>query len=163
MIPALSHQILAIFRFYGVNFARPLDIHRYHMNLIPLGNGYGAGGIYMRPRDFMKLGQLFLVGSRWNGRQVVSRRWVERATRPHSSINGENDYGYGWWINQYRVGGKTYHVYYASGNGGQLVIVIPELDLVVMFAGGNYGNFPTWGKFRDELVPQFIIPAVEGR
>jgi hypothetical protein len=39
------------------------------------------------------------------------------------------------------------------------VIVVPRLDLVVMFTGGDYGNFGAWGKYRDELVPQFIIPA----
>ena len=141
------------------NFARPMDIHTYHMNLTPTGNGYGAGGIYLRPRDFLKLGQLFLAGGRWNGRQVVSRKWVERATEPYLSINSENKYGYAWWIKDYSVGGKTYRAFYAAGNGGQFVIVLPQLDLVVMFAGGNYSNGAVSNKWRDELVPQFIIPS----
>jgi CubicO group peptidase (beta-lactamase class C family) len=148
--------------FLHENFAAPLDIHRYHLNMTPLGNGYMGGGIYMRPRDFMKLGQVFLAGGKWNGRQIVSKEWVERATHPHAGIHGKDDYGYAWWMRSYHVGSKTYRAFYASGNGGQSVIVIPELDLVVMFTAGNYGNFPTWRKFGDELVPTYIIPATTG-
>ena len=145
--------------FFNEHYASPLDIRRYYMNLMPEGQGYMGGGIQMRPRDFMKLGQLFLSDGRWNGRQVLSRQWVRRATESHSSLNRENDYGYAWHIIEYRVGGKTYRAFSAEGNGGQLLIAIPELDLLVMMAAGNYSDFPTWSKFRDELVPQFIIPS----
>jgi hypothetical protein len=40
---------------------------------------------------------------------------------------------------------------------------IPDLDLVVGFTGGAYGEFPKWYKWQSELVPQFIIPAVASR
>jgi CubicO group peptidase (beta-lactamase class C family) len=145
--------------FFNEHYASPLDIYRYHINLTPEGHGYMGGGINMRPRDFMKLGQLFLNGGRWNGRQVLSRQWIERATRAHSSLNRKNDYGYAWHIAEYRVGQRTYTAFSAEGNGGQLLIAIPELDLLVMMTAGNYSDFPTWSKFRDELVPQFIIPS----
>jgi CubicO group peptidase (beta-lactamase class C family) len=149
--------------FLYAQFARPLDIRHYHVNLTPLGTAYMGGGIQMRPRDFLKLGQLFLAGGRWNGRRVISQRWVERATRPHAHFGPDTEYGYAWWIKAFRAGGRTYRAFNAEGNGGQLVIVLPDLDLVVMFTGGNYGNFPTWSKFRDELVPEFIIPAAVSR
>jgi CubicO group peptidase (beta-lactamase class C family) len=142
------------------NLAAPLDIRSYHLNMMPLGNGYMGGGLYIRPRDFIKLGQLFVAGGLWNGRQVVSKQWVDRATRPHAGLNEPNDYGYGWWIKDYQLGGKQYRAFYASGNGGQLVIGIPALDMVIMFAAGNYSDGRTWSKFRDELVPKFILPAV---
>jgi hypothetical protein len=51
----------------------------------------------------------------------------------------------------------------AQGNGGQLIVVIPSLDMTVEFAAGNYNNFPTWRKFYEELIPQYIIPAAETR
>lgn len=141
------------------NFAKPLDIHRYHVNLMPTGNAYMAGGIYIRPRDMMKLGQLFLDGGRWHGRQVVSSQWVENATRPHAGINGKDDYGFAWWLRTYRVGDQQYRAFYASGNGGQQVFVIPQLDMVIMFTAGNYNNFPVWRNFGDVLVPQIIAAA----
>lgn len=46
-----------------------------------------------------------------------------------------------------------------GGNGGQLVIVIPDLDLVVGFNGGSYGNFPAWIRWSTALIPQYLIPA----
>jgi hypothetical protein len=38
-------------------------------------------------------------------------------------------------------------------------MVIPDLDLVVGFTGGAYGEFAKWYRWQTELVPQFIIPA----
>ena len=89
----------------------------------------------------------------------MDRSWVSDATRAHSSINAPNDYGYGWWIRDVNVGGRTYHTFRAAGNGGQMVIVIPELDIVVTFMGGNYNQGPVWWRWNDEFVPKFIIPA----
>jgi CubicO group peptidase (beta-lactamase class C family) len=142
-------------------FAQPLGIRRYHLNLTPLGNAYMGGGIQMRPRDFLKFGQLFLDHGRWKGQQVVSERWVERATRPHSGINTAGDYGYAWWIRDYQVGGKAYHAFSAQGNGGQGLFVFPDLDLVVLSTGGNYSS-ETGTLFRDRLIPEFILPALAG-
>ena len=148
--------------FVHEHWALPLDFGRYHLVLMPgeFGNMYMGGGSYLRPRDFMKLGQVFLAGGRWNGRQVVSKEWVERSLQPHSSLNEPDDYGYGWHFGEYNVAGQTYHRAEAGGNGGQFVIIMPELDMVVMFTAANYGDYRTWSKFRDELVPKFIIPAV---
>jgi CubicO group peptidase (beta-lactamase class C family) len=144
------------------NLAEPLSIRRYHVNLTPQGDAYMGGGIKMRPRDFMKLGQVMLDGGRWNGRQIVSREWVERSLAPHSGLNARDDYGYGWHLLEFRVGQKTYRAFNAGGNGGQLLVVVPGLDLVVMITAGNYGDYPTWSKFLTELVPQRILPAVVG-
>ena len=114
----------------------------------------------MRPRDFMKLGQLFLAGGRWNGKEIISRGWVERSLQAHSHFE-DHDYGYSWHLGEYKVGGRSYRRAEAGGNGGQLVIIVPDLDLVVMFTAANYGNYATWSKFRDQLVPEFIIPAAK--
>jgi CubicO group peptidase (beta-lactamase class C family) len=141
-------------------FARPLDIHHYHVPLTASGDGYMAGGIIMRPRDFMKLGQMFLTQGRWRGRQIVSERWALDSTRAHSSIYATGDYGYGWWIRDVIVGQRTYRTFRAAGNGGQLVIVVPDLDLVVLFMGGNYNQGPVWYPWNDEFIPKVLIPAV---
>ncbi len=139
--------------------AGPLNFGRYHLNLTPLKDVYLGGGAYMRPRDFMKLGELFLRGGKWNGKQIVSKQWTEASWQPHSTLENHN-YGYGWHLGEYSVAGRTYRRVEAGGNGGQFVIVVPDLDLVVMFTAANYGDYRTWSKYRDELVPQYIIPAV---
>jgi CubicO group peptidase (beta-lactamase class C family) len=144
--------------FINEHFARPLDIQHYHVPLDPAGNAYMAGGILLPPRDFMKLGQLFLDGGRWRGRQIVSAEWARDATQAHATMQ-PGDYGYGWWLREVKVGQRTYHTFRAAGNGGQLLIVIPDLDLVALFMGGNYGQGPVWWRWNDELVPNVLIPA----
>jgi CubicO group peptidase (beta-lactamase class C family) len=143
-------------------FARPLDIRHYHVPLDAAGNAYMAGGMLMLPRDFMKLGQLFLSGGQWRGRRIISAQFVRQATHRHSTME-PGDYGYGWWIRVVRVGARDYRTYRAAGNGGQLVIVVPDLDLVALFMGGNYGQGPVWWPWNDDFVPRILIPAATRR
>ncbi|WP_338863981.1 serine hydrolase [Myxococcus stipitatus] len=146
--------------FFEKHLATPLQMRKYHLDLMPSGEMYLGGGIYMRPRDALKLGQLYLSGGSWNGRRVVSQRWVERSTARHAAMNPKQTYGYTWWRHELRVGDRVYSQYEASGNGGQLIMVVPELDLVTMFTAGNYNHVALWRKFREELLPQFILSAV---
>lgn len=149
--------------FFDKELARPLQISTYYFNLMPDGQGYLAGGLRLRSRDFAKLGQVFLDDGTWNGARILDAEWVEEATSAHAGLNEADDYGYGWWRIRYAVGDKRYDAFYASGNGGQLLVVVPSLELVVQLNAGNYGNYGTWRKFRDEWVPKHIIAAVEDR
>lgn len=126
--------------------ARPMQFGTYHVNLMPDGQAYSGGGIYMRPRDFIKLGQTYLDGGVWNGRRIVSKEWVKTST--------EKAYA---WHRHVLNGVQTYE---ASGNGGQFAIVVPDLDLVVAITAGNYGQYAVWRTFREELVPRFVLSAV---
>ncbi|WP_298336642.1 serine hydrolase [uncultured Erythrobacter sp.] len=146
-------------RFFHESFAEPLDIDHYYMNLSPKYEGYMGGGIRLRPRDFMKLGQLYLDGGVWNGKRLVSEDWVNASAAPHSSLNTEDDYGFAWWRQEYEVNGKIIDTYFASGNGGQMTFVVPELELVVQFNAGNYSDGRTRGRWRDRLMGEFILPA----
>lgn len=138
--------------------AGPLQLGRYHLNLQPTGEPYMGGGIYWMPRDFMKLGQLMLNGGRWNGRRVVSEAWVEQSTKLHYPLR-ERGYGYLWWVVDYPYADRTVKAFFAGGNGGQTVIGIPELDLVIAFWGGNYSS-RTLYRMSGDLVTDYILPAV---
>jgi CubicO group peptidase (beta-lactamase class C family) len=111
----------------------------YHLNLTPTGNMYGGGGLYMRPRDALKLGRVYLDGGIWNGWQIVSKAWVDQSVRRHSGYSAEHGYSFAWHLFQIKVGDRAYYEFAAQGNGGQVINVIPELDLAVMFTAGNYG------------------------
>lgn len=155
--------------FFEENLARPLQFGRYYLNLMPNGEAYMGGGAYLIPRDQLKLGQLYLAGGVWNGQRLVSKEWVTDSTSFHSrfardrSLGQEHDYGYGWHLHELRSGGKIYKTFAAEGNGGQFVISIPDLELVVGITGGAYGEFNKWYRWELELVPDFIIPAAENR
>lgn len=146
--------------FFRRTVADPLQMRDYHINLMPSGDAYLAGGIYLRPRDMLKLGQLYLDGGEWHGKRVVDRAWVQASTSEHSAFTPDHRYGYGWHLHTMTVNGRAYREYAAEGNGGQFLIVVPELELVVGIQAGNYGDFATWYKLQD-LVPTFVIPALE--
>jgi CubicO group peptidase (beta-lactamase class C family) len=138
--------------FFDRNIGGPLQFGAYAMNLMPDGQAYAAGGMYLRPRDFLKLGQLYLAGGVWNGRRIVSRSWVNESTswqvgRPDGSTDG-----FGWHRHALSVDGSVYQTFEASGNGGQIVLVVPALDLVLAVTAGNYGEYAVWQRLRTELA-----------
>jgi CubicO group peptidase (beta-lactamase class C family) len=145
------------------DFAQPLQIHEYHLNLMPTGEAYMGGGIYMRPRDLLKLGQLYLNGGVWNGNRVIAREWIDESTHRWSQLGDilgrDHQYGYAWHIYHFTVRGNIYRMYFAGGNGGQLVMVFPELDMVANYNGGAYGEAKKFFGWQALLVPQYIIPA----
>ena len=146
-------------RFFQEEFAEPMDISYYQMNLSPTYRGYMGGGIRLRPRDFLKLGQLFLDGGIWNGRRIVSEEWVRESFKPHASLYEGDDYGFAWWRRSYEVSGQTIDTYFASGNGGQLLFVVPELEVVALIQAGNYSDPRTRNEFRDRYMRESILPA----
>lgn len=147
--------------FFAEAYAEPLAIHHYHLILDPTHRAYMGGGMRLRPRDHLKMGQLLVDGGRWRGQQVLSSNWVERMSAVHASIHEPDDYGFGVWRATLEHDERSYSAIYASGNGGQMVIAIPQLDLVVLFSGGNYMDFRTWIAFLRDLVPRYVIAAVQ--
>jgi CubicO group peptidase (beta-lactamase class C family) len=139
--------------------AEPLQMREYGLNLMPTGDAYMGGGARFRARDFLKLGQLMLDGGRWHGRQIVSAAWAKQSTSPQTTI-GESRYGFLWWIGDYPYRGRSVRGFFAAGNGGQVVLVIPELDLVIGFFGGNYSDRAARLPL-GVIVPQDILPAVQ--
>ncbi len=153
--------------------ARPLQFGRYYWNLMPDGEGYAGGGAFVRPRDFLKLGQVFLDGGVWNGRRIVSRAWAKLSTAPQRRISPEttgrrgdafaevylDGYdGYAWHLLDVKSGGHVFHAYFANGNGGQCLLAVPELDLAIMFTAGNYQQ--GIGFYLLSIVADGVIPAV---
>jgi CubicO group peptidase (beta-lactamase class C family) len=149
--------------FFEHALAQPLGITAYAINLTPTGEAYGGGGMQLRPRDLLKFGQLYLNDGEWHGRRVVSREWIRQSTSHQvDAPNGSSD-GFAWHRYTLTVGGRRFEEYEANGNGGQYVFVVPELELVVAFTAGNYGQYGIWRKFREELLPQYIMSAIQSR
>lgn len=140
--------------------AEPLQIKRYYLGLTPTGDTYMGGGARFLPRDFMKLAQLYVNGGTWNGHRILTPEWCRRATSPlyKFSATSRASYGYLWWVYNYPYKERTVRAYFASGNGGQHAIGIPELDLVIGFYAGNYnGDIP----LHQDYIPKWVLPAVE--
>jgi CubicO group peptidase (beta-lactamase class C family) len=121
-----------------------------------------GGGLALRSRDLLKLGQLYLNGGVWDGASVVSQRWVEASTRPHARVDDETEYGYLWWLRAFPAGdsGRKYAAYFMSGNGGNKVAVFPALDLVAVITSVNYGARGMHEQV-ERLISEHILAAIE--
>ena len=82
----------------------------------------------------------------------------QRAGAPLHDLRGIQ-YGYLWWNIEYPYKDRKLRAYFAGGNGGQVVMVIPELDLVIAAYGGNYSHRASL-ILQQEYVPRYILPAV---
>jgi CubicO group peptidase (beta-lactamase class C family) len=139
--------------------AGPLQVRHYAMDLQPSGEAYMGGGVQIAPRDFLKIGQILIDGGRWHGRQIVSPAWATKSTARLTEI-GHAGYGYLWWVTDLPYQGRTVRAFYAGGNGGQVVMGIPELRLAIAFFGGNYNDAVLFVPQR-VYVPKYILPAVK--
>lgn len=114
----------------------------------------------MTPRSMLKIGLLYLNGGMWNDKQIVSKEWVKESTARHILVDDEKDIGYGyyWWNHSFQIGHMKYDSYYAAGNGGQYIFVIPSLEAVIVFTGENFGD-PTAGPKVFDMMYNYIMPA----
>jgi CubicO group peptidase (beta-lactamase class C family) len=145
--------------YFADRFATPLQFGTYAMWLMPapVNEAYMGGGDYFRPRDFLKFGALLLDNGRWNGTQILDPSWIASSLVPRTAPVGEGDhYGYGWHLSTVTVDGTPYDVINAGGNGGQLMIVIPKLDVAIMLTAGNYNQYPVWRQFLPDIVTAVV-------
>ncbi len=134
---------------------------RYSNGVIEAG-----GGLEITPRDMVKIGVMYLNNGVYNGKRILSKQWIENCTTAfanNKNINipghdsGIHSYSYSWWLKTYTNFGKKINMYHGVGWGGQEIIVLPELNTVVVFTGGNY----TATIKVIEMLEEYILPAFD--
>jgi CubicO group peptidase (beta-lactamase class C family) len=146
-------------RYAQEKFFGPLGISNVEWVYSPLNIPQTGGGLRLSSRSLLKIGQLYLDGGRWQGRQIVKQDWVQNSTRPHARIDESTEYGYLWWIKSFKSGDKSYPAFFMSGNGGNKVVVIPKLDLVAVITSTNF-NTRGMHEQAEKLLTDYILPAV---
>ncbi len=140
----------------------PLEIDTVHWEVYSEG-GMGTGltnwpgpdhdvplgfSLWLKARDMLKFGELYLNGGVYKGRRILDQSWVDASWTKYSH-NGNSDFfpypgwghGYQWWIARMPdLLGRNWEVFFASGWGSQVIFVVPELDLVLVTAGDNYDH-----------------------
>tara|TARA_R110002096_G_scaffold278213_1_gene472225 strand:+ start:5644 stop:6663 length:1020 start_codon:yes stop_codon:yes gene_type:complete len=128
----------------------------------PQGYYMGGNNLSLKPTDLLKIGQLILDNGVYNSKQLVSPAWIQESFKTYTFSNF-NPYGYGYqWWNQEIGGHKTF---FAWGNGGQYIFIIPELDAVVVLTSSTL-NTSSRRSYKDPiftLLSDEIIPFLENR
>lgn len=102
----------------------------------PQGIYFGGNDMEMTPREMLEFGKLYLNKGRANGKQIIPADWIDASLSPRAISTRDNDryYGYGWWIRDM----AGYETPYAWGYGGQFIVLVPELDLVVVTTSSSW-------------------------
>ena len=139
---------------------RPLGITSYHWERSPDGHIVGQGNLWLRGRDALKFGMVYLRHGHWHGEQLLSPRWVEESTRLRTplALNNYSGYGYQWWRGSGLSGDHQVEFAFASGNGGQKIVVVDALEMVIVITSTAYGLGR--GQRRSHSIIRDVLQAV---
>jgi CubicO group peptidase (beta-lactamase class C family) len=136
---------------YGANSIA--EVNGKKIESVSGGTRWG-GGLWINSQDLARFGLMILNHGNWDGEQVVSAEWIKQATTP--SAHGP-DYGYLWWLNtkQHQWPSGPASSFAAIGNGGNMVWIDPEHDIVLVW------HWHEPGKAVDGMI-QRIVASVTG-
>lgn len=129
----------------------PLGISDWKWESAKDGTTFGAFSLFLKPRDFAKVGQLLLQNGMWLDQQIIDENYLAMATSHLVTASNEYPYGFYFWIDEKNQG------FYAHGHGGQVLLVVPSKNLVLLYTAWPY----TSSDFFDDAFEMFNI-IVEG-
>jgi len=124
---------MVLSEFANQNLFEPLGITDWKWEPANDGSSFGAFSLYLKPRDFGKIGNLLLQNGKVNGTAIIDSSYLAEATKTQISANFNSEpYGYYFWIL------PALNAYYASGHGGQFLLVVPEKNLTAVYTAWPY-------------------------
>lgn len=138
----------------------PLGIHEFYWYTGVSGHTAPMGNLYLSTLDLAKLGQLMLNKGSWHGQPLIRSDWISRVEQQQFALSDRyaQGYGYYWYRSSVSVKGKAYDYVFASGNGGNLLLVVPQADLVVSLTSSAYGQ--GYGHQRSHTIFELILKAL---
>jgi CubicO group peptidase (beta-lactamase class C family) len=133
----------------------PLGIDSFEWMAGDDGVASAASGLRLAPRDLARIGELVLAEGAWDGQDVVPGDWIRTMLQPRLPTEWGAQYGYQWYIES--IAGNR--LVAGMGNGGQRLLVLPDLDLTVAIAAGNYDDPDQW-RTPLAVLERVILPAL---
>lgn len=140
----------------------PLGFHLAAWPRDPQGIYFGGNDMELTPRQMLAFGELYLNGGKANGKQVIPSEWVQASLQRRAESPREEGrfYGYGWWIREM----AGFEAPYAWGFGGQFIVLVPELELVIVTTSSSNPDGDRRSHTRrmyDFVEHDVIAPAAE--
>lgn len=127
----------------------------------PTGGAMTGGGLALRSRDLLKLGQLYLDGGVWRGKRLVPADWAKASVTAQAQVDDQTDYGYLWWIKRLKTSGGEEQAWLMNGAGGNKVAVLPRLRTVVVVTTTNF-RVRDAHALSERILTDFIVAAAGG-
>ncbi|MBF0196190.1 MAG: serine hydrolase [Planctomycetes bacterium] len=160
--PSIAMQVLETCvpggarEFIENQFWGKMGITNYHWQDDVSGFPKAAAGCSVRSRDMLKMGLLVLDKGKWQGEQLLPEDFCERATNPVKVTSTGPQYGYYWWVENVKVGNKTYLCKQGRGAGGQFIFIYPELELIIVMTAHNKGMGKMLYLANKKVLPAFL-------
>ena len=151
--------------FAQANLFDKIGVHSLSWAKDKNGINYGGSGLYLTPRDMARFGYLYMKKGFIDGKQIIPVDWIEKSVRNYRNYTAPwqemDDVGYGlhWWTGRF----NKYPIYFASGYGGQWILNIPDLDMIIVATMDANTEGNNWGQM-ESLIPiinNLIIPSVK--
>lgn len=112
----------------------PLGIKKYKWEEDPTGYNFGAGNLFLKPRDMAKIGHLILNNGVWDNKQIISHGWIKDSFNRQHYWDFGFHYGYLWYIKDevQQCSNIRCVTYSAAGAGGQKILMVPELNILLV-------------------------------
>lgn len=122
----------------------PIGMDKAVLEFDPTGAWLGGSLVYASARDFAKFGLLYMRDGVWEGKRALPEGWVDFARKPGTGKNADV-YGAGWWLNpptgegrpmfNFTDTGPTRDAFSAQGHEGQMILLVPSKDLIIVRLG----------------------------
>jgi CubicO group peptidase (beta-lactamase class C family) len=133
----------------------------------PQGTFYGSSLIYATAQDYARFGYLYLRDGQWEGTRLLPEGWVDFA-RTYGPAPNTDVYGAGWWLTPPQANGRPHRslivgdeardAFSAQGHEGQIIVVVPSKDMVLVRLGRFDGGAAAWdalGDWASRLISAF--------
>ena len=138
----------------------PLGNQNYSWSFTPQEVPSTAGNFRTTALGFADFGQMYLNRGNWKGQRIISEQWIKESLTPHIKTSYDpRSYGYFWWTKDLSFDDAIYHMAYCSGNGGNKIYLIKELDAVIVILASAYGTNYMHRQAR-EITQQFLLPII---
>nr|WKN38288.1 serine hydrolase [Tunicatimonas sp. TK19036] len=141
----------------------PLGITQFYWYTNAANQTGAAGNLYLSTLDFAKIGMLVVNEGKWKSTQIIDPDYIKQLSQETFDLTDSNPYAdaYGmlWYTSHRTFGKKKVDYLFASGNGGNHLIVIPEEEMVIALTSSAYGQ--GYGHRRSYNIMSKILSSLD--